>query len=262
MNITLTEREIIEKINSIKNWWHKIELLPGVFTPGEDDPQSRLYQMGIPEDLAGVSVLDIGAYDGFFSFYCERKGAEVTAVDVISPDECGFNVIKTILNSKVKHVQSTVYNLDPKNIGQFDIVLFIGVLYHLRHPLLALDKIYNLCNELMILESQICDEWIVDSKKQIISGNSISHEFSKIPFLQFYPYDELHKDPSNWFSPNELALSKMMETSGFTAKKNFSNGVRAVFHGIKNDNIPWMNSYERTAQQKKMPETIERTVLK
>jgi len=258
MNTSLSREEIIEKINSVKHWWHKIEVLPGLFTPGEDDPGSRLYQMGIPEDLTGKTVLDIGAYDGFFSFYCESKGAEVTAVDVIHPNECGFNVIKSILNSSVKHIQSAVYNLDSDKIGKFDIVLFLGVFYHLRHPLLALDKIYNVCEELLILESQICDEHIVNSRNQIIGSSSLSDEFCKVPFLQFYPYDELNGDPSNWFSPNEIGLSKMIESSGFSAKKNFSNGVRAVFHGTKTDYIPWLNPYESSALEQTLPDIIER----
>jgi tRNA (mo5U34)-methyltransferase len=258
MNTSLSRKDIRRKIDSVKHWWHKVEVLPGLFTPGEDDPKSRLYQMGIPEDLTGKTVLDIGAYDGFFSFYCERKGAEVTAIDVISPDECGFNVLKSILDSNVKHIQSTVYNLDPAKIGKFDVVLFFGVLYHLRHPLLALDKIYNICDDLLILESQICDEYLINSENQIVGSKSLSDEFCKMPFLQFYPNDELNGDPSNWFSPNEIALSKMIESCGFTVKKNFSNGVRAVFHGIKNEFLPWMNQYEVSAHYQKLPEVIER----
>ena len=96
----------------------------------------------------GLSVLDIGAWDGFFSFECERRGASrVVAADYFSwhgsgwGTKAGFTLARDVLGSKVEDVDIDVMDLTPERVGTFDLVLFLGVLYHLRHPLLALERV-------------------------------------------------------------------------------------------------------------------------
>lgn len=88
LNLPLSEDEIRARIASLPYWFHRIEVAPGIVTPGEDDAVLKLQRLDIPEDLSGKRVLDIGVYEGFFSFECERRGAKVVAIDTIAPDAC------------------------------------------------------------------------------------------------------------------------------------------------------------------------------
>src|SRR5579872_2809804 len=111
-------------------WWHSFELPDGTQIRGVNDLKSlknRIAQFPIPGDLRGKSVLDVGAWDGWFSFEMERRGAEVVAIDCW--DNPRFREIHAALRSHVDYRQMDVYDLSPERIGRFDIVLFMGVLY-------------------------------------------------------------------------------------------------------------------------------------
>ena len=105
--------------------------------------ERRLRLIRIPEDLTGLSVLDIGAWHGYFSFECERRGAErVLAIDNYAWNRFGmdeFLSARDRLKSKVEHRKGDVHDLDERDVGQFDLVLMLGVFYHLRNPLAALE---------------------------------------------------------------------------------------------------------------------------
>src|SRR5512132_1117781 len=124
-------------------WYHTIDLGGGVVTQGIDDTPQRLARVQLPASLTGQTVLDIGAWDGFFSFECERRGAaRVVAADYYSwhgggwGTKAGFSLAREALGSRVEDVDVDVMDLSPERMGTFDIVLFLGVLYHLRHPFL------------------------------------------------------------------------------------------------------------------------------
>ncbi len=124
--------------------WHQTwSLVPGVRTPGANDIDWLWHTAGLPTDLTGRSVLDIGTTNGATAFLAEQRGASrVLAVDVCEPDLHGFPAIKELLGSEVEWRRGSVYELPQVTGGeQFDIVVFWGVLYHLRHPLLALDPL-------------------------------------------------------------------------------------------------------------------------
>src|ERR1041385_1667364 len=125
---------------STTGWWHSFELPDGSVIQGVCDLPGlrlRLAQFPIPDDLRGKRVLDIGAWDGWFSFEMERRGAEVTAID--SAEHTQFRVARDLLGSKVDYRIADICRLCSKDIGRFDIVLFFGVLYHVKHPVLALE---------------------------------------------------------------------------------------------------------------------------
>src|SRR5271166_1091860 len=122
-----------EMVDSVPVWYHKFEFAPGIVTPGSRNSQSLLDQLDLPQNMSGLRVLDIGARDGFFSFECERRGAaEVVAVDYVPAEQTGFLVAKQILGSKLTLRHENLYDLNVSNYGVFDIVLLLGVLYHLR----------------------------------------------------------------------------------------------------------------------------------
>jgi len=208
---------ILEKI-SIEEWYHKIEIAPGIFTPGRYNPRPLLDIMGFPKDLSGKTVLDIGANDGFFTFEAEKRGAKrIVAVDRCPPDHLGFAMAHSLLNSKAEYEAASVYDLNPEKHGTFDVVLFFGVLYHLRHPLLALEKIHRVCKELLLIESQVLDEALV-CNSEYRALRDIDPILQDSPLMQFYPGNQLHGDYSNWWSPNIECMRSMVETSGFQAE--------------------------------------------
>ena len=158
-------RRAQEAIAKQEKWHHRIEVSPGVWTPGLQDTQTLLSQIGMPADLSGMRVLDIGARDGFFTFEAERRGArEVVALDNESPHNTGFAIAAGLLDSKATYITENVYSLSPERYGRFDLVLFLGVIYHLRHPLLALDRIHDICSQeaLLVIETHMIDEGLVD----------------------------------------------------------------------------------------------------
>ena len=124
--------------------------------------ERRLRLLQIPADLTGKTVLDIGAWDGFFSFEFERRGAKrVLAIDSFAWDETRahprgfecFQLAREFYKSKVEYLRLDAHDLDPARIGTFDLVFCAGVLYHLRHPLAALERIRSVTAGQLILET-------------------------------------------------------------------------------------------------------------
>lgn len=135
----ITDPEVIRQlVASHSRWWHEIELAPGIVTPGDDSNRMKLPildSIGLRTDLSGLRVLDIGCSDGFFAFEAEKRGASVVAIDFVPETYTGFAVARQILGSSAEYRMDNVYNLLPETYGLFDIVFFMGVLYHLRKPL-------------------------------------------------------------------------------------------------------------------------------
>ena len=184
-----------------KGWYHSIELPDGSVTDGLitlDRLKTRVAQMPIPEDLHGKRVLDIGAWDGWFSFEMERRGADVVAVDCVEIEN--FLWAHDARKSKVDYRIMDVMELSPRELGYFDIVLFLGVLYHLKHPLLALEKVCELTRDLAIVESHIVED------PDAVPG---------YPRMEFYEHDELGEQLDNWVGPSVDCLMALCRTAGF-----------------------------------------------
>ena len=138
--------ELKREVSKIR-WWHKIDLGHEVITPGIIDTSIKLETLQIAENLRGKTVLDIGAWDGFYSFEAERRGARrVLAADSYCwggngwGTKKGFDLARKTLGSKVESLEIDVMDLTPEKVGTFDLVLFLGVLYHMRYPLQVLDE--------------------------------------------------------------------------------------------------------------------------
>ena len=242
-----TPRQIRAEIANIV-WYHQIDLGHGIITPGVDNTRERISAIRLPDDLSGQDVLDVGAWDGAFSFAAERRGANrVLAVDSFcwngtgfekhqDPYEAwgtkdGFNCARRILGSRVEDREVEVVELSPTTVGVFDIVLFLGVLYHMKHPLLALERVASVTRDRLVLETHI----------DLIELDR--------PAMAYYPKDELNHDATNWWGPNPLAVEHMLKTVGFhhvervnhicSDPSNRSQG-RAIFHafrGRRNDRM-------------------------
>jgi tRNA (mo5U34)-methyltransferase len=222
-------RRAEEAIAKQWKWHHRIEVAPGVWTPGLQDTQTVLEQIGMPEDLSGMRVLDIGARDGFFTFEAEKRGAaEVLALDNESPHNTGFAIAAELLGSKATYVTENVYSLDPDRYGRFDLILFLGVIYHLRHPLLALDRIHDVCapEALLLLETHMIDEGIVDGDGKWRHLAEFSPELTKLPLVQYYPADMLGGDPTSQWAPNRIALKGWLRGTGFEPLSSWQHAFR------------------------------------
>ena len=218
-------REELQARADALRWYHTIDLGQGVVTRGADNTPERLPRLQLPDSLAGRSVLDIGAWDGFFSFEAERRGASrVVAADYYSwlgqgwgtgQGKAGFQLAREALASKVEDVDVDVMSLSSKHPGTFDVVLFLGVLYHLPHPLLALERVADVTGDLLILET------VVD---MVGVGR---------PAAAFYPGRELNADPTNWWGPNPPAVEAMLRVVGFRRVEQITPTPSAAFRAAR-----------------------------
>ncbi|HZO07355.1 MAG TPA: class I SAM-dependent methyltransferase [Solirubrobacterales bacterium] len=215
-------------IDAVDPWYHRIEVMPGLTTPGVNDSQLVLRALDLPADLSGLRVLDIGTRDGFFAFECERRGAEVTAVDYMPAEETGFPVARELLGSQVDFVQENVYELSYEKYGGFDLVLFLGVLYHLRDPMLALDRIWDVCRGRLIVETQTIDDALLTPEGAFARLTDIDPRLAAIPLMQFFPGAALNNDPTCVWAPNDAALRAMLEEVGFSVESQLRIGQRGL----------------------------------
>ncbi len=182
-------------------WYHSMELPDGRVIPGFQaiaTLRNRMAQFPVPQDLRGRRALDIGAWDGWFTFELERRGAQVTAVDSTSFER--FRVAHDLLQSHADYRIADVCRLSPADLGYFDVVMFLGVLYHLKHPLLALEKVCELSTDLVCVESFVSDD-----------GSDLAAK----PVMEFYETTELCGQFDNWVGPNTACLLAMCRTAGF-----------------------------------------------
>ena len=195
-------------------WFQKIEVLPGLYTPGWDDPALvKLPYFGLPEDLTGKRVLDIGCAEGFFSFEAERRGArEVIGIDSFPDSVRRFNITRAARQSNATAFLMNVYDLEPKRLGTFDLVLFYGVFYHLKHPQYALERIRSICTGDLLFQTHMYEEPAVKG----------------IPWARFYPHGMMSGSHNELFDPtvfwlfNSACCLAMLDHVGFTGLKIIS----------------------------------------
>ncbi len=185
---------------NMTGWWHSIDLGGGHVTPGAhqiEELRDNYARFMLPDDLTGKTVLDIGCWDGFYTFEAERHGARVTAVDCWRPEK--FFVARQALNSSAEFHELSVYEVTKEKLGAFDIVLFLGVLYHLKHPLLALEQVCEVTRDVAVIETHQIDN-LFDTRH---------------PVMEFYELDELGGQYDNWWGPNTECLVQMARAAGF-----------------------------------------------
>ncbi len=200
--IEITPEEY-EFMNSLW-WWHEIPLAPNLQTRANHAP----YRLGLPKkfhiqdfDFSGKSVLDIGVNDGFYSFWAEAHGAErLVGVDDLSQLRRGMENIDFIrrkLGSKLEFLNMNCYDVSPRTVGGFDVVMMFGVLYHLIHPMLGIEKACSVCKSDFFLETHYVKTDV------------------DVPVCILYPESEYFGDYTNWSGPNLPWLVKALEIQGF-----------------------------------------------
>ena len=233
--------ELAAAVAGVADWFHSLDLGHGVVTPGTKSPDllaTELASLRLP-DLRGRTVLDVGAWDGFYSFEAERRGAaRVVALDhyawsldlaamhaywercrvegvppapydsvpeVWRPDELpgrrGFDLARSVLGSSVEPLVADFMASDPGEIGRHDVSLFLGVLYHLMDPFDALRRLRRVTGEVAVIETAV----------MVLVG------LADRPLWDFFPEDQLNGDPSNWWAPNVAGLVGACRAAGFSS---------------------------------------------
>jgi tRNA (mo5U34)-methyltransferase len=200
-------------------WYHTLELAPGVTTPGWFDTRKVVGRLPLPETLSGRRCLDVGTFDGFWAFEMERRGAaEVVAIDVLDPAKWdwpansppewiaslarrkaggrGFELAHRALGSTVRRLELSVYELDEADVGTFDFVYLGSLLMALRDPLGALKRIRGVCTGQLLVVDNI--------------DLPLSLAFRRRPVASL----EARGRPW-WWKPNVAALVRMIESAGF-----------------------------------------------
>ena len=214
--------ELKSRVAAIPYWYHKIALPGGVTTPGWAPLSVEAYQ--VPDDLTGKRVLDVGAWDGFWTFEALKRGArEVVAIDDFS-DDLGrledrerpqwetFDLCREAFgydDTVCRRHEMSVYDVSEDALGRFDVVFFFGTLYHLRYPLLGLDRIAALCDGEIYIETAILDDY---SPYQGGMGKGYPGEQV---VMEFYPRAEYGNNATNWWVPTLYCVLGMLTAAGF-----------------------------------------------
>jgi tRNA (mo5U34)-methyltransferase len=235
-------------------WYHTIELGGGLLTPGDYDYRCDVPLFQFPADMRGMHVLDVGSATGFFAFEFERRGAEVTSVELPSlahwdmpvgkqakwviqylqqyhgaqsPAEAyhrhlngPFLFCHKMLNSRVRRCYSTVYELNPKTLGrsEFDLVFVGDMLLHLMAPLKALAVLAPLCAGTMVIAQELTDETNPQPLAIYIGG------------------DHTEGDCRNWWLPNRACVEQMLKRLGFdrvSTVGHYSGVVRRTWESYR-----------------------------
>jgi tRNA (mo5U34)-methyltransferase len=196
------------------NWFHSHAFPDGEVTRGEKPVEvlQKEAEVVFRHGVAGKSVLDIGAWDGWFSFEAERRGAaRVLAADHFCwsgpgwGDKRGFDHAHARYGSKVESRDMSVEALSPKALGVFDTVLFLGVLYHLKDPLSALERVASVTGETLVVETVTA--------------------FDPFPWkvAGYFEGDEYNGDATNFWAPNRRCLEAMLRDVGFSRVETVRN---------------------------------------
>lgn len=213
----MDQTTVSELVASVARWHHKFEIFPGVTTPGTYGCEAMLKRLELPEDLGGARVLDIGCCDGFFSMVCARRGADVTALDYTTRTGTGFAVMEEITGLRIRHIHDNLWNLANHKLGSFDIVLFLGVLYHLPDPYRGMCIAADHCERHLYVETA-CEEIEVD-------GKSVDR-----PLMEFTPRKSWDGDITNFWRPNPACLRALVEDVEFSIEREFIGPLRMVVH--------------------------------
>lgn len=217
--VEIDREALARRIDELGEWFHNINLL-GVNTAPQhflgDFPNVKWKHISaaIPEDLSGATVLDIGCNGGFYSLELKKRGAErVVGIDV---DERYLNQARfaaRTLGLEIEFERRSVYDVDSV-AGQFDYVLFMGVFYHLRYPLFALDKVIKKVRGKLLFQTMI------RGSEQALQWDRNYHFWNKEIFKNwdfpsmYFIENNYAGDPTNWWIPNVGAAEAMLRSSG------------------------------------------------
>ncbi|EJW10369.1 Methyltransferase type 11 [Rhodovulum sp. PH10] len=220
--LPLSREKIRAEVQALGPWFHNLDLAgvktaPDHFLGDYPAVKWRRFEQSLPADLTGKSVLDIGCNAGFYSIEMKRRGAaRVLGIDSDPDYLAQARFAAEVCEANIELRQMSVYQVG--EIGEtFDVVLFMGVLYHLRHPLLALDLIHaHVARDLLVFQS-------MQRGSADVMETAENYDFWQTDPFDRPDYPRLHfvekryaGDPTNWWIPNRAAAEAMLRSAGFT----------------------------------------------
>jgi tRNA (mo5U34)-methyltransferase len=221
--------ELRERVEALGPWFHDLDL-HGVRT-APDHPLGNFLQdlwrqvePAFPADMSGKTVLDIGCNAGFYSLRLHARGARVTGIEHDPHYLAQARFAAEVLEADIDYRLMDVYDVD--QLGQqFDYVLFMGVLYHLRYPLYALDKVARLPRERLVFQSMLRGSTRIFEPGQDypISERGV---FEEVGYPAMYFVEHLYAgDPTNWWIPNQAGMEAMLRSAGLRIEAHPSGEV-------------------------------------
>ncbi len=216
---SLSDDQLRAYLNS-QEWYHTVELRPGVETPGWFDTRPVAAALPWP-DLRGARCLDVGTFEGFWAREMSARGAdEVVAIDILDPHNwdwpigsdpqviaevgrrkrggAGFEFVNRALGSTIECQELSVYDLDPEVVGTFDLVYLGSVLLHLRNPILALERIHGVCKpggRLLVVDAIDLELTLRHPRRPLAELDGAGRPW--------------------WWKPNLAGLARMVTAAGF-----------------------------------------------
>ncbi len=217
----MTCDEIERRVKELGPWFHNLDLngistAPDHFLGDYPSCKWRSFAHAIPSDLRGKTVLDIGCNAGFYAIEMKRRGADrVVAIDSDEDYLAQARFAAEISGHEIEFRNLSVYRVAELK-ERFDVVLFMGVLYHLRHPLLALDLLHrHVTRDLLVFQSLLRGS---DRAMQVEGDYPFSEseifkrpEYPRMYFIE----DRYSQDPTNWWFPNRACAEAMLRSAGF-----------------------------------------------
>ena len=218
---TLTPERIRARVEELRPWFHNLDLMgvrtaPDHFLGDYPTVKWRGFAHAVPRDLTGKTVLDIGCNAGFYSMEMKRRGA----ARVVGIDSEELYLAQARFAAEVNGLDIEYRNLSVYEVGRlgekFDVVIFMGVLYHLRHPLLALDLLHeHVVGDLLLFQS-------MQRGSTEIEEPEADHHFWETELFDrpgwpkmFFVEHRYADDPTNWWIPNAACAEAMLRSAGF-----------------------------------------------
>lgn len=230
----MTCDEIVSELKRLEPWFHCIDLGDSLFTKtksaiGEpvDHPRPtwEIVKATLPNDLSGQSVLDVGCNAGFYSIEMKRRGAaRVLGIDAQRELIRQAVFVRKVLGLDIDYQRMSVYDLDPRELGQFDVTLALGLIYHCKHLVLALEKLFLVTRELLVLETAIYPPEEAPESFVYAEGGT-RPKLHPIAYVENLP--DAKEAVFNWFLPSTAALTALLKNVGFDEV--------SVLPGVQND---------------------------
>ena len=243
----MNRSELASHINKLAPWFHYIDLGDGLFTKSESAigepvehprPTWDKVKVAVPSDLTGQTVLDVGCNAGFYSIEMHRRGAaRVLGLDAQRDLIRQAEFVRDVLGLDIEYERKSVYDLDPFAMGQFDVTLALGLIYHCKHLVLALEKLFLITRRLLVLETAIYPPEKAPESFEYEEGGE-RPTLHPLAYVENRP--EAKEAVFNWFLPSTAALSALLKNVGFDEIELFptANSDRAVIACTKHQPFP------------------------
>lgn len=236
--------QIRRRVEELGPWFHNMELggvrtAPGHFLGDYPQVKWRGFAHAVPADLSGKTVLDVGCNGGFYSMEMKRRGAE----RVLAVDSDDFYLAQACFAAEVSGLEIEFRRMDVYDVARlgerFDLVIFMGVLYHLRHPLLALDLLReHVVGDLLLFQS-------MQRGATEVEPVGVDYDFNTADVFDRPGWPRLHfvehryaGDPTNWWVPNRACTEAMLRSAGFRIVEQAEEEVYLCQVGDFNDAEP------------------------